>query len=689
MTNRLERSARHPRNGHGALISLAWHTVLDHIPSLTRAQAARRLVMRANAARDATRYGLAALLYEEALRLRPNQPRLHVQCGHMFKEAGDYDSAAEHYYIAAEKLADDPDMALQLGHFYKVAMRPDDAEAAYRRALELRPGWEDAAEELARIRGSIDRQDSALESEIAAGDIVPELLPQPTDQPALRPDRLRITHLAPRRMRSAWGTTKVLRGVEAIRGYYLSSIAPTAVQLLLDGEEILRAPLQAFPVEQSPDQQKYVFNIWHDFSNVPPGLYRAELRIVDSRLLTRKHVENLVVVPPWDEADWVDSDGVVTVSSEDSRSIEQQVNARPSMVRSAKRSPLPSPMRTILVQRADQLGDLVCSLPAIRRLRALFPDARLIGLLTAANADLGHASGLFDEIVIAKFAEQSRERRRVMSAEDQVRLRRTLARYEIDLAIDLCEASDSRPLLLLSGARFLYGFRPKEWPWLNAGFDFKTPDGSNGLEAASASRKLVALVESLGSLHEGAAEILPRSDCDWQRLNPYGIATGERFVVLHTGARLAFSRWPGFGGLANLLLERTDYTIVLMGEDVLSVAAMASDRVRVIHGLMPFEDFDTLLSLCTGFVGNDSGTKHLAALRGAPVVSLHMARLNWSEWGQEMSGAIVSRRVPCAGCAIHHSPEECGQDFACIRKIRPDEVFVALHDVIRDHSRPG
>jgi hypothetical protein len=39
-------------------------------------------------------------------------------------------------------------------------------------------------------------------------------------------------------------------------------------------------------------------------------------------------------------------------------------------------------------------------------------------------------------------------------------------------------------------------------------------------------------------------------------------------------------------------------------------------------------------------------------------------RNNWSEWGQENTGNIVSRRVPCGGCSIHHDEEECGKNFA-------------------------
>ena len=92
---------------------------------------------------------------------------------------------------------------------------------------------------------------------------------------------------------------------------------------------------------------------------------------------------------------------------------------------------------------------------------------------------------------------------------------------------------------------------------------------------------------------------------------------------------------------------------------------------------LPFADFDALLAGAAVFVGNDSGPKHLAALRGVPVVSIHSARINWNEWGQEQTGVIISRRVPCAGCGITEA-RECGRNIACIRDIRAEEVLAAV-----------
>ncbi len=651
---------------------------------LTQANASRRLARRAEAARDGRQFGIAAMLYEEALRLNPDNARMRVQCGHMRKEAGDLAGAEEQYVRAAQDLPRDADLALQIGHLHKVAGRPEQAAESYRRALELMPGWREAERELAAV--SAATKSGGPKGAGNADWVVPELLPRgESDVAPVDRNILRLFRLGGRRVHSRWGDLKVMRGIEAIRGYRLAPPGLTEIRLLINGKIVRREPLRIHRQGDDGAQVKYVFNLWHDFSELQPGQYRIELGFHDaSGRRVRRHQESVLVAAPRDPADFVQSDAFVE-GAPGAASIEDAVNARPSIVRPVERRLLPDPVRTILVQRVDQLGDLVCSVPAIQRLRALFPEARLVGLLTSANRALADNMHLFDEIVTVDFAESVAERRRVLSIEAQQELRRTLSQYAFDLAIDLSQGDESRPLLLLSGGRFLYGFKDRQSPWLDAGLDFNAHDPINGHEITPPSRKMLLLVEGLRLMMHDQARDVPNPDR--AGLSDYGIGEEDRYAVIHAGARLAYTRWPHFDRLAAMLLAQTDLTILLFSDDEavtqgILAAAAGSSRLHVIEGQIPFAHFDALLSHCALFVGNDSGPKHLAALRGAPVVSLHMARLNWSEWGQEISGRIVSRRVPCAGCGIGLDGEDCGKDFACLRHIRPEEVFAAAQDLL-------
>lgn len=280
---------------------------------------------------------------------------------------------------------------------------------------------------------------------------------------------------------------------------------------------------------------------------------------------------------------------------------------------------------------------------------------------------------------------------RTMPVAAQRALRDRLQPYGFDWAIDLADAGVSRPLLLLSGARFLYGFHGRDWPWLDGSFEGDTRDPRNQHERAPHSTKVLALVEHLCAGLHSAARVIRREGLSSMALARYGLGEHTPFAVLHTGARIEFSRWPGYGELAAMVLKQTCLHVVLMSEDAeirgaLPASLAATDRFHLLGHRLPFDELDTLVHFCAVFVGNDFGPKHLAALRGAPVVSLHAARINWSEWGQEQTGLIISRRVPCAGCAIYHDAEACGHDWACIRKIKPEEVLGAVLSLLPSNA---
>jgi ADP-heptose:LPS heptosyltransferase len=676
----------------------------------------KAFVRNADAARDAKKYLKAALLYEKALRRAPDDSAIHVQCGHMFKEAGDLARAEHHYSQAKQLTPDDPDLALQLGHFYKVAGRPLEAELAYRRAIDLDPEWPEPAIELAGLYrtgwrnhtkpaagqprrpngsatigvtiptlGNVDAEIRLRPFPIEAG-LVPEIAPQPAESKLYSHAEEVTIRLLGRRERTHWGIRSTVRGVDAIRGFRISAAPIVEVRATLNGLRFYSDAPQAFPLKYEKydqNKKKYVFNIWYDFSNFIEGLYDLHLQFLDENGGLQVHTEQIVIGAPISEDRYPNSDRLVSVSKSANRSIEEQINSRPSMIRAALRARFPTLPRNILAIRVDQLGDIIVSIPAIRRLRDLLPEARLVGLLSFNNADLAKTLNLFDEIIAIDFREDEWERHRVMPFDEQHELRRRLEPYKFDVAIDLAEADVSRPLLLLSGAPFLFGFKDDRSPWLSAFYEGWMVDPINGRQAIPISVKEMGLVEWFGALLRNHSQIIRRDDLSKSCLTSYGIADEDRFAVLHTGARLKFSHWPHYDKLAAMILDDTDLKVVMMTDDPtmrskLPPTLTASPRFQLLDRRLPFDDLDAFLSFCIVFVGNDSGPGHLASLRGANVVTLFLARQNWNEWGPENRGYIISRRVPCAGCNIFWKPEECGKDFACITHIRPEEVYSTM-----------
>ena len=85
------------------------------------------------------------------------------------------------------------------------------------------------------------------------------------------------------------------------------------------------------------------------------------------------------------------------------------------------------------------------------------------------------------------------------------------------------------------------------------------------------------------------------------------------------------------------------------------------------------------LSRCALYIGNDTGTMHLAAAVNTPCVAI-FAAIDWvGRWHPFGSGhKVLRKRVECEGC---HSPV-CKEDRRCLTLISVDEVVKSCKEVL-------
>lgn len=139
------------------------------LPRVDRRPDAKKLLSRADRARDTRDWASAARYYREALDLQPDNPPGWVQYGHALKESGNLREAENAYRHSLELDADVADTHLQLGHALKIQGRKIDASIAYLRALALDPALDHALFELkglgwtsGRIQLTLRRERSGL-----------------------------------------------------------------------------------------------------------------------------------------------------------------------------------------------------------------------------------------------------------------------------------------------------------------------------------------------------------------------------------------------------------------------------------------------------------------------------------------------------------------------------------------------
>ena len=662
------------------------------------------LLSRAEEARSRGNFVASALLFEHIAEMESNPASALHQSARMYIEATDFTRAEQLLLRVAQAEPHNAEAYLDLAQLSFHQSRLDEAEFFYERALALRPEWHEAKAGLLRVgetrteqlrRERLARKETALsfaqyeEKENLLGSrdkrVDPSLFKKGWNE--LHHDHgpaFVFTHSG-NNAKTEWGNGATLRGIEALRGYLVSDVPMASLRIYMDGDVIHDAPLIEAPQRferSNPNIRKWAYNAWIDFTNLPRGWHEfifcafgADGEAHEGRTWRREH---MIVADPLPAGFATESDTVVPPFEPGTPgSLVEQINARPSIVHKASPHSFPGKIDTVAVLRSDQLGDTAVSAAAFLHLRQILPDARLVGLMSAASAELSRSYGVFDEIIELDFPEDQAQRQRVMDFDVQEALIDRLKPYKFDVAIDFVVNGTSKRLVAMTGAPVTMGFGNDDSKTF--AMDIVTNDPLSNNDITHHSVRMMMLVKSLELWMKSDTRIVRREDLRREDLAAFGIAPNERYVLIHSGSRITFTRWQHYVALAKQVIAELGVKVVFMADDdsVRDQFAEEEGAGRLIYlaRKLPFDQFDALISFASVFVGNDSGPKHLAALRGAPVVSLHSSRISWIEWGQEQTGVVISRQVPCAGCGLHHDPEECAQDVACMKYIRLAEVF--------------
>ncbi len=357
-------------------------------------------------------------------------------------------------------------------------------------------------------------------------------------------------------------------------------------------------------------------------------------------------------------------------------------------------------IQRILVVKLDHIGDFVTALPPIRRLKKLFPHARITVLGGPASRAFVSLESCIDEFIpFTFFHARSQLGERELTADDYSGLAEQLRPYRFDLAVDLRKHLSTRDILKCTGARFLAGFDYLgQFPFLDIALDW---DGDRALQRKRSHvvDDLMALVNAIGHASE-ADRVMMQPGPVAMKLTELPDEVRALFckpvVAVHPGAGNVTKQWPveHFSALIDLLVERNDVNIMLVGgpdeveiADTLLANVQRPDTVVSMAGKTLLADLPRLLKNCALYIGNDSGPKHIAAAVGIPTVGIHSGVVDPVEWGPIGPNAVALRRnMSCSPCYLARA-EDCPRSLACLRFLEPNLVYETA-DLLLTRPRP-
>jgi ADP-heptose:LPS heptosyltransferase/GT2 family glycosyltransferase len=366
---------------------------------------------------------------------------------------------------------------------------------------------------------------------------------------------------------------------------------------------------------------------------------------------------------------------------------DYQVDDEPLEASFIGRTPIRhSDVKNILIVKLDHIGDFMTGLPAIRRLKAEFPSARIALLAPPASGALVHLEPAIDEFISFEFFHaRSQQGERHLADDELDRLAALLTPYQFDLAVDFRKHLETRHILRFTGARVLAGYDSADrFPWLDIALELRA-DESLKPKRQHISEELLNLVAAISAAYrpETMTVSTPPRPLDVAEMPDHIRHLFVRPVVaIHAGVGNVNRQWPEshFVALIDLLIERNGVAVLLIGgkddADLSSSITRSVARPTLVAsaaGEVALQDLPRLLASAVLFIGNDSGPKHLAAAIDLPTIGIHSGVVDPKGWGPMGERSVaVHRKMACAPCYLN--ADDCPRAMACLRMLEPARV---------------
>lgn len=337
----------------------------------------------------------------------------------------------------------------------------------------------------------------------------------------------------------------------------------------------------------------------------------------------------------------------------------------------------------ILIRATNWVGDAIIALPALRAVRARFPEAEIAILARSYIAAIYDNQGVADKLVILDGG-------RSVIAE--------LKNQKFDTALLLQNAFQAAWIAWRAAIPQRIGYARDGRSLL---LTKPVPVPKQGETPAHEQYYYLELLRRIGwlDLLPNEAHItlnVPQGNRDRaaEFLITAGARPGKVRIAIGAGASYGMAKcWPPsrFAELANRLQSQMEGDVILFGttsEAPVSAAITAAMRHPPIDltGKTSIADLPALLSQCDLFVGNDSGAMHVAAAVGVPVVAVFGPTDPFGTAPVTPRCSIVQEKPYCSPCFLRR----CPTDHRCMTRVTTEAVEAAArHWISSLEARPA
>ena len=301
--------------------------------------------------------------------------------------------------------------------------------------------------------------------------------------------------------------------------------------------------------------------------------------------------------------------------------------------------------QSILVIRRDNIGDLLCTTPAIASLRKAYPDAHIAVLANSYNAPaVVHNPHVNRVYAYTKAKHSDAGKLRAWLAEFSVYRQLRKARFDLIINANPVPHARTARLIRSMGARHRLGVIGDE----HDRRCYNIPLTTDQVTGTHHVQRVHSLLRPLGIDHGPGSMVLvpPTEGRTAAQLAAY--AGGRTLVGVHLSSRKPCNRWPAanYSRLLQRMVEAGLAPVVLWapgsrnhprhpGDDELARTLMQQQPQALTQATPSLADLIMTAAALDRVICPDGGMLHIAAALGKPTLALFGCTdpLTWGPWG--------------------------------------------------------
>ena len=353
-------------------------------------------------------------------------------------------------------------------------------------------------------------------------------------------------------------------------------------------------------------------------------------------------------------------------------------------------------IRKILVINTMHIGDLLLVTPALRTLRANYPDAHIALLTDRPLADLVRCNPHIDECILI---DKHGKDKGIFAL---LRIIGNIRRRHFDLVINFHRNERASAMAAFSGGKNIVGYAQ---PVFRRFFDRCMPnlamaDAPKELAEHQVRCHLDVLREAAGCTKEDDCglemRLPPEEEKKAAALWAAHFSPDDKVIAFNIGASWLTKRWMDsyFAACADRFI-RKGYHIAFLGGPtdipivttcVAKMEEKANPHVHIFTGKLSLPVLAGMLSRTCLFLTTDSGPMHVGVAMNVPIVAMFGASPVPTFSPYDEKDIAIKTPEPCHPCGIHDCPRKGADYMACMKKIPVDTVMTYCEELLATYD---